>query len=265
MNRSRVPLLTTLLVLAFFYLPIIVLVVNSFNAAKYGTAWHGFTLHWYGELWRHQAIRKALGNTLAVGVCATLLSTVLGTAGALALHRFRGSRLQRAHTVLVWCPLMIPEILMGVSLLMFFGSMGINFGRGTMIAAHTTFCVSYVVMVVLARLQDFDDAILEAALDLGATWWQTTWRVLLPVLLPGITAGALLAFTLSIDDFVISFFVQGKGMTTLPIQVYGMLKRSPMGIINALSTLMVLSTFLLLTLSQVVSGNPRTNPKGTPP
>lgn len=262
MKRSRIPLLTTLLVMAFFYLPIVVLVVGSFNSASYGGSWRGFTWHWYAELWRHQPIRKALFNTLSVGLAAMALSTFLGTAGALALHRYRGSRLQRVHTTLVWFPLMLPEILMGVSLLMFFGSLGLDFGRGTMIAAHTTFCVSYVIMVVLARLQDFDDAILEAALDLGATWWQTTWRVLLPVMLPGIAAGALLAFTLSIDDFVISFFVQGKGMTTLPIQVNGMLKRSPMGIINALSTLMVLGTFLLLTLSQLLSANPVTSQKG---
>lgn len=253
MKRSRIPLITTLFVLLFFYLPIAVLVINSFNAAKYGTAWHGFTVRWYSELWQHQAIRKALGNTLVVGIVSMLCSTVLGTLGALALHRYKPSRLQKIHGALVWCPLMLPEILMGVGLLIFLGSLGFAFGRVTMIIAHTTFCVSYVVMVVLARLQDFDEAILEAALDLGATWWQTAWRILLPIMLPGIAAGALLAFTLSIDDFVISFFVQGKGMTTLPIQVYGMLKRSPMGIINALSTLMLVATFTLLLFSQILA------------
>lgn len=262
-NRYPLPFLTTLLVLLFFYLPIIVLIVNSFNAAKYGGSWQGFSLKWYKALWEHEAVRRALANTFTVGLASTALSTLIGTLGAMALHRYGNSKLQKLHTAMVWCPLMIPEILMGVSLLMFFGSfLKLNLGRATMIAAHTTFCISYVIMVVQARLQDFDDTILDAALDLGASWLQTTWKVFIPALIPGIAAGALLSFTLSIDDFVISFFVQGRGMTTLPIQVNGMLKRSPMGIINALSTLMVACTFILLTISQFLSGNLMTNKKG---
>jgi spermidine/putrescine transport system permease protein len=190
------------------------------------------------------------------------LSTVLGTTGAIVLHRYRKSWLQRAHTLIVWFPLMLPEILMGMSLLLFFGFLGSRFGPEVMIVAHTTFCLSYVIMVVSARLQDFDDALLEAAQDLGASWWQTTWRVLLPVLAPGIMAGALLAFTLSIDDFVISFFVKGPGMTTLPILVEGMIKKSRTPkIINSLSTLMVLATFILLFGSEILSGNIFANKK----
>lgn len=257
-RRSLTPILTTVAVLAFFYLPILVLIVGSFNAAKFGGSWQGFTFKWYARLWEHDAIRRALVNTLVVGLLATLVSTIIGTIGAFALHRFGGTRLQRFHSSMVWLPLMVPEILMGLSLLIFFGEvLGWTLGRTTMVIAHVTFCVSYVIMVVRARLQDFDSALLEASLDLGATWWQTTWKVLVPVLLPGIAAGALLAFTLSIDDFVISFFVNGKGMTTLPIQVQGMIKRGRdgTGVLDALSTLMILVTFVLLIASELLSGD----------
>ncbi len=254
-NRSLTPVLTTLLILVFFYLPIIVLIIGSFNSAKFGGTWKGFTFDWYIRLWENRPIRTALGNTLTVGLISMLVSTVLGTVGAFALHKYDGTFLQKFHSTMVWLPLMIPEILMGVSLLMFFGRLGWTLGRTTMVIAHVTFSVSYVLMVVQARLQDFDNSLLEAAYDLGASPWQATWKVLVPVILPGILAGGLLAFTLSIDDFVISFFVNGKGMTTLPIQVNGMLKRSPMGIINALSTLMVLCTFILLVTTQTLSGS----------
>ena len=254
-KRSITPIATTIAVLVFFYLPILVLVAGSFNSARFGGTWKGFTFDWYIKLWHNQPIRDALVNTLVVGLLSTLVSTLIGTIGAFALHRHGGSRLQSFHTAMVWLPLMLPEILMGMSLLMFFGALGWTLGRTTMVIAHVTFCVSYVIMVVRARLQDFDNALLEAAQDLGATAWQTTWKVLVPVILPGIAAGALLAFPLSLDDFVISFFVNGKGMTTLPIQVQGMLKRSPMGIINALSTLMVLVTFLLLIATELLTGD----------
>ena len=254
MKHSRFAGIVLLLVMLFLYLPIVVLVANSFNLSRYGGEWAGFTFDWYVRLWNNKPIRDALSNTLFVGVASMAASTVLGTLAAFCLHRYRNSFLQRVHTVLIWTPPMLPEILMGISLLMFFSALGIDFGYTTMVIAHTTFCVSYVTMVVLARLQDFDNTLLEAAQDLGASGWQTTWKVLVPIILPGILAGALLAFTLSIDDFVISFFVQGKGMTTLPIQVNGMLKRSPMGVINALSTLMVLITFVLLVVSQSLSG-----------
>lgn len=263
-KRSLTPILTTVVVLLFFYLPLAVLLVESFNDSKFGGAWKGFTWKWYAMLWDNKPIKDALVNTLVVGLLCTLVSTFLGTIGAFALHRCGDTRLQRFHSTLVWLPLMLPEILLGVSLLMFFGQLGWTLGRTTMVIAHVTFCVSYVVMVVRARLQDFDDALLEAAQDLGATWWQTTWKVLVPVILPGILAGALLSFTLSIDDFVISFFVNGKGMTTLPIQIQGMLKhnRYGTGILDALSTLMVLVTFVLLIATQLLSGDLLSKPSG---
>jgi len=144
----------------------------------------------------------------------------------------------------------VPEILMGISLLFFFAALRMPLGLGTITLAHITFCVSYVALVVLGRLQDFDWAVVEAAQDLGAGWWTTVRRVLLPLLAPGIVAGALLAFTLSVDDFVITFFVAGPGSTTLPIQIYSMIKHGSPPVINALSTLLLAATFAAVWLSR---------------
>jgi spermidine/putrescine transport system permease protein len=250
MNRSRLPLFTTLLVLLFFYLPILILVINSFNAARFGGGWEGFTLDWYVKLFNDRPIWLALRNTLLIAITSTISSMLLGTLAAFALHRYN-SRLQRFHYTLVYTPLVVPDILMGMSLLLFFAAAGFDLGLLTIYLAHVTFCISYVAMVVLARLQDFDFAVIEASQDLGAGWWDTTWRVLLPMLAPGILAGGLLAFTLSIDDFVISFFVAGPGSTTLPIRIYSMIKHSKnMPIINALSTLLLVVTFLAVWTSQ---------------
>lgn len=249
MKRSRFPLLVTIAVLVFFYLPILVLVINSFNASRFGSSWQGFTLKWYTSLAGQREIWAALEVTLIVAVGATFVSAVLGTTAALALHRYT-SRLQRFHSVLVSVPLVMPEILLGMSLLLFFSTIGLELGVVSIFIAHVTFCVSFVAMVVLARLQDFDDSLIEAARDLGATAWGAATRVLLPLLAPGIAAGALLAFTLSIDDFVITFFVAGPGATTLPIRIYSMIKHGSPPLINALSTLLLLVTFVTVWLSQ---------------
>lgn len=249
MTRSRFPIVVTYAVLAFFYLPILVLVVNSFNASRFGSTWGGWSLRWYERLFSHREIWEALQNTLIVAVAATAASVVLGTLAAFALHRWQ-SRLQRAHFTLIYTPLVVPEILMGISLLFFFAALGMPLGLVTITLAHITFCVSYVALVVLGRLQDFDWAVVEAAQDLGAGWWTTVRRVLLPLLAPGIVAGALLAFTLSVDDFVITFFVAGPGSTTLPIQIYSMIKHGSPPVINALSTLLLAATFAAVWLSR---------------
>lgn len=250
MKRSRLPWVVTAAVLIFLYLPIAVLVVNSFNASRYGGTWEGFTLSWYARLFRERSVWLALRNTALIGAGATTVSVVLGTAAAFALHR-NNSRLQRIHFLLIYTPLVIPEILMGMSLLIFFAAAGLRLGLFTVFLAHVTFCISFVAMVVLARLQDFDESLLEAARDLGADGWTATRRVLLPLLAPGIAAGALLAFTLSIDDFVITFFVAGPGSTTLPVRIYSMIKHSrQLPTINALSTLLLAVTFLAAAASR---------------
>jgi spermidine/putrescine transport system permease protein len=252
-KRSRFPFIVTGLVLVFFYLPILFLVVDSFNASRFGGAWRGFSFKWYERLFHEPAIWEAAKNTLFIALVVTFLSLVLGTVSALALHRFAKSRLQRFHYTLIYTPLVVPEILMGISLLMAFVAAGVRLGMATIILAHVTFCVSYVALVVLGRLQDFDFTIVEAARDLGATGWQAARRVLLPMLAPGLAAAGLIAFTLSVDDFVITFFVAGPGSTTLPIRVYSMIKHGATPIINALSTLLLALTFTTVIVSQRLS------------
>jgi spermidine/putrescine transport system permease protein len=255
MKRSRFPLWVTVGVMLFFYLPVMVLVVNSFNQSRSSGPWTGFTLDWYVRLMGRRDIWMAFRNTLIVATSAAAASMVLGTLAAFALHRYR-SRLQDVHYTLIFTPLVVPEILLGVSLLLLFVALGVERNLWVLFIGHTTFCISYVAMVVLARLQDFDFSVVEAAQDLGANSWLIVRRVLLPLLAPGILAGGLLAFTLSIDDYVISFFLSGPGTTTLPIQINAMIRRDAPALINALSSLMLCVTFLLVWLSQKLNKEP---------
>jgi spermidine/putrescine transport system permease protein len=249
-RRSRFPIVVTVLVLAFFYLPILILIANSFNPARYSSRWQGFSLVWYAKLFESPEIWQALKNTLIIAVSVTAVSVVLGTLAAYALDRYGSSRLQRVHYILIYQPLVVPEILMGISLLMAFVAAGVPLGLFTIFLAHVTFCVSYVAMTVLGRLQDFDFSVIEAARDLGASPWQSARKVLVPMLMPGIVAGALLAFTLSVDDFVITFFVAGPGSTTLPLRIYSMIKYGAPPMINALSTLLLAVTLTAVVASQ---------------
>lgn len=247
----------TAAVLAFFYLPIVVLVANSFNPARFSSRWQGFSLVWYRRLFESPEVWQALKNTLIVAVAVTAISVVLGTLAAFALHRYAASRLQRVHYTLIYAPLVVPEILMGIGLLMAFVAAGVPLGLVTIILAHVTFCVSFVAMTVLGRLQDFDFSVVEAARDLGAGWGRIVRKVLVPMLMPGIAAGALLAFTLSVDDFVITFFVAGPGATTLPLRIYSMIKFGAPPMINALSTLLLAVTVTAVLASRRLSRSKR--------
>jgi spermidine/putrescine transport system permease protein len=249
MRLSRVPLVVSALVLLFFYLPIGMLCLQSFNAAKFGGGWAGFSLRWYEELWRRDDIHAAAWNTLVVAFSSTLVSLVLGALAAWCLHRFT-SRLQKVHFGLIYAPLVVPDILMGISLLLLFVNFHIPLSLTTIIIAHTTFCVSYVALVMLGRLQDFDESVIEAARDLGAGWGTILLRILLPLLGPGLAAGGLLAFTLSVDDFVITFLVSGPGNTTLPVKIFSMMRRSSPQVINALSVIFMAVTFTIVIISQ---------------
>ena len=250
MKPSRIPIFTLVLVLVFFYLPIGFLVMNSFNESRFASKWGGFSMRWYERLFERQDIIAALGNSLKIAAFASILSMILGTAAAFAMERYR-SRLQDAHRLLVTVPLVLPDILMGMSLLLLFVSLGVSLNLMTITVAHVTFCLSYVALVVQARLQDFDFNTVEAARDLGATKLQAFYKVTLPLLAPGIFAGGLLAFTLSIDDYVITYFVKGPGSDTLPTLVYSMIKKSKdLPVINALSSLMLIATFLVVAVSQ---------------
>ncbi len=258
MKRSSLPLLTTIAVLVFFYFPLVLVTIESFNASKYGGPWTGFSLRWYKTLFTDAEVFRALKNTLIVGVVSTLVSMVLGTVAAFALHRFKG-KLQAAHYGLIYLPLVVPDILMGISLLLFFVALKVELSLVTISIAHISFCISYVTMVVLGRLQDFDFSVMDAAQDLGADRLTAFRKILLPLLAPGILAGGLLAFTLSIDDFVITFFVSGPGSTTLPVYIYSMMKHGSPPVINALSVVLLAVTFVLVLYSQFLNHGGKEN------
>jgi len=231
----------TALCFVFLHLPVLVLAVFSFNHSRYSVRWTGFSLEWYRLLLERQDILAALRVSLTVGTVSTLVSTVLGTMVALALarHRFRGRTLLEG---LLYLPIVTPEIVVGISLLLLFATLRIGLGIPTIVVAHIAFSVSFVAVVVRARLEGMDRTLEEAALTLGANEVETFRRVTLPLLLPGIVAGALLAFTMSIDDFVITFFVSGPGSTTLPVLIYSMARRTIEPTINAVSTILVVAT-----------------------
>ena len=232
----------------FLYVPILILIVFSFNASRFVTSWSGFSLRWYGELFQNEAMLLAMRNSLIVAVVSTLISTVFGTMVALAMerHRFFG---KFAFDALLYLPIIIPDIAMAVMLLLFFVMSKITLGLTTIIISHIAFNISFVAVVVRARLVGFDRSLEDAAQDLGANEIQTFRHVTLPLLMPAILGGALLAFTLSLDDFVITFFTAGVGSTTLPLRIYSMVKLGITPEINAVSTLMLLASMTLLMLS----------------
>jgi spermidine/putrescine transport system permease protein len=252
MGRRRgpgLPRLVLIAVLVFIYTPLVILVVNSFNASRFSTIWGGWSLKWYAELFGDRALGRSIVNTLIVAGASVTVSTILGTLAGVVLARYSG-RLRRAHQVVVTLPLIMPDILMGISLLLFFIAAGIKLSLVTIIIGHITFSVSYVASTVQARFQDFDYQIIEAARDLGAGPWAILWKIYLPLLSPGIAAGAMLALTLSLDDFVITFFTAGPGSSTLPIHVYSMIRFGDPPVINALSTIFISVTFLLMLIYQ---------------
>lgn len=249
--RHRMLLLYSIAVLIFLYLPILVLIVFSFNQSRFNASWTGFTWDWYLSLFKNREVLKALTNSLIVATVATIASTLMGTLAAIGLHKNK-IRFRSAVDGLIYLPIIIPEIVMGLSLLLLFSQLQIPLGRTTIIIAHITFCVSFVIITVSARLEGMGKQLDEAAQDLGATPFQTFRYVTLPLIMPGILAGALMAFTLSIDDFVISFFVAGPGADTLPLYIYGMVKRGITPEINALSTVMIVVTMILVILADRV-------------
>ena len=273
MKRSFFSVVMLALVLAFLYIPILLVVVygfipNGISMSFFDSAgrFSGFTGKWYAMIFtgdmRLDALMQSFWLSLTVAGLATLISCAIGTTAALALHKWRG-RLQALHHALVYTPLIMPDILIGISLLMLFVACSVDCGFWTILVAHVTFCVSYVVMTILARLQDFDDRLIEAAYDLGAGHWYTFFHVQLPILMPGIIAGGLLAFTLSIDDVVITSFVNGAGTNTFPTYVSSMTKHSRnLPAVFALSTLMLLFTCVLVGLSKLIARGQQQKTKG---
>ncbi len=247
MRRVSLPLwLLSIFLYVFMYAPIVVVIIFSFNSARHGGPWMGFTTEWYAKLLDSPDKISATKNTLILAFASTIVATALGTGLGYGLSRywFPGKKL---FSLAMYIPVMIPDIVMAVAMLAFFNLLAqflswLNMGLVTMIIAHITFQIPFVAIVVRSRLAGMDPAIEEAAHDLGADTWRTFWSVTFPLMVPGVLAGAMLAFTLSLDDFVVSFFTTGPGATTLPILIYSSVKRGITPDINALSTLIVLAS-----------------------
>jgi spermidine/putrescine transport system permease protein len=282
-RRSPFIALATVLVFFFLYAPILVLVIYSFNASKANVRFEGFIpsfgslqvvsgdivqspcgpFHWFCELSKNRDVTNAARNTLTIAFTATFVSTIIGTMAALALQRFE-FKLKQFSQVSLYIPIVIPEIVMGIGILTLFSQLfsllnhalglvadaRLTLGLGTVILSHIAFMIPFVTLVVQARLQGFDRSYEEAAMDLGANEWTTFRRVTFPMILPGVLSGALLAFTLSLDDFVITFFTNGPGSTTLPIYVYGLLRRIITPQVNALSTVWITIVFVVVLFLQ---------------
>lgn len=242
----------SLLFYLYLYAPIVVLVVFSFNANQSATVWTGFSLDWYRAAFANQALRQAAGNSVLVAVCASIIATVLATLAALATSRgarFKGVQLAMGTLML---PLVLPEIVTGVATLALFSSLGISLGYGNLIIAHTVFCIPFAYLPIRARLNDMDSSLEQAAMDLYAGPWRTFRRVTLPLLMPGVMSGVMLAFIVSLDNFVISMMVSQAGTTTLPIFIFGLLRMGVTPDVNAVSTLILGVSVLFVTLSYLL-------------
>ena len=240
----------SLAVYAFLYVPLAVVVVFSFNDSTLNAQWVGFTTHWYAKLLHDEEMLRAAANSVSIALLSAAISTILGAMAGLAMHRYRLPFLP----FLVLTPVAMPEILLGVSLLLFFRqALDLTLGFLSILVAHVTFSIGFVAVIVRARLAGMDESIFEAARDLGATPWATFRRVTFPLILPALVAGFLMGFTLSIDDFVITFFVAGVGVTTLPLQIYSMIKVAVTPEVNAVSTLLMALTLTLVIVATRVA------------
>jgi len=249
-NTFRLMLLILGVVFAFLYIPISVLVGLSFNEGGLPTAWTGFSFKWYGALLENDNILRAAGNTLVVAIFSTVFSTLLGTllAVGVEIRQRNGKWLE----TIIFAPMIIPDIVLAISLLSFFSLLGVKMGLHTIIVSHVVFNLAFVCAVVRARLKSFDWSIIEVSSDLGASTFITLYRVVIPLLMPAILAGGLLAFTLSVDEFIIAFFTAGAGRAsiTLPMQIYAMIRFGVTPEINALATIVMSVSVIALALSQ---------------
>lgn len=235
-----------LFVYAFLYVPLAVVALFSFNDSTLNAQWVGFTTRWYVVLAKDQDMLQAAGNSLFIAFVASTMATVLGTLAGIAMHRYR----LRLLPILALTPVAMPELLLGVALLLFFRQvLDLTLGTVSILVAHITFSIGFVAVVVRARLAGMDERLFEAARDLGASPWKTFRRVTLPLIAPALTVGFLMAFTLSIDDFVITFFVAGVGVKTLPLQIYSMIKVAVSPEVNAVSTLLMLLTLTVVAIA----------------
>lgn len=248
----------TAIIFLFLFAPIAILLVFSFNSGNSLSVFSGFSLYWYKELFQDSNTLEALRNTLVLALCAAILSTVLGTAASVGMNKLRSKYMRAAMNTVTNLPIVNPEIITGISLMLMFVFVGQMMGLstslnfGTILIAHVTFCLPFVILQVLPKLRQMDPALPEAAMDLGCTPMRAFWKVEIPEILPGIITGAIMAFTLSLDDFVISYFTSGNGFETLPIRIYGMTKKTVNPKMYALATIIFFVTLTLLLISNVV-------------
>ncbi|MEF9990665.1 MAG: ABC transporter permease [Romboutsia sp.] len=241
------------LVYIFLYAPIAALAVFSFNDSKSMAKWQGFTFKWYQELFQNERIMSALYYTILIAVVSTLIATVIGTISAIGIHKMKNSKGKKLLLNVNYLPILNPDVVTGVSLMTLFVFLNMNFGFSTMLLSHVVFNIPYVILSVLPKLKQLPSNIEDAAMDLGATPMYTLRKVILPQIKPGIVSGMLIAFTMSIDDFVISFFTAGNGVSNLSIEIYSMTRRGIRPEINALSTIMFVVVLSLLLLSNRTS------------
>lgn len=238
----------------FLYFPIIALIAFSFNDSKRNIVWKGFTLKYYEKAYNNVALHEAFANSMIVASISTVTATILGSMIGLALYRYRfpGKPAFEGWSSL---PIVIPEICMGVAMMAFFYTVKIPLGLFTITVSHIAFSIPFVAVVIRARMAGFDKSLEEVSRDLGASQWQTFWNITFPYMLPGIVAGALLAFTLSLDDFVITFFTSGPGSTTFPLKIYSMVRFSVTPEVNAASTVLIVVTLTLTVTAMVVQAH----------
>ena len=254
---KRASKIYTALIMVFLFAPIAILLVFSFNRAKSLSVFSGFSLYWYRELFRDTETLKAVSNTLILAVSAALISTVMGTAAAVGINRIRSRLLRSALDSVTNIPMINPDIITGISLMLMFVFVGRFFGAATslsfwtMLIAHITFCLPYVILQVLPKLQQMDKSLAEAAMDLGCTPLRAFFKAELPEIMPGVITGLIMAFTLSLDDFVISYFTSGNGFQTLPIRIYNMTKKTVTPKMYALATIIFFVILALLLVSNL--------------
>lgn len=240
--------LNAILIYTFLYAPIVILILFSFNNSRLNAVWRGFTLDWYKTLIHDEAIIRAGKNSLIVSLSSTFISTIIGTITAFGLERYK-FRLKSIYTGVIYLPIIIPDLVMAISLLIFYTKIRLPLGLMSIIMAHVAFNISFVTVVVRARLRGFDKTLEEAAMDLGANEFTTFRKVTLPLIAPGVLGGALLAFTLSIDDFVITYFTAGTGSDTLPLRIFSMVRFGITPEINAVSSILLLNSIIFVLLS----------------
>ncbi len=260
-NRTKLPNIYLAVIMIIMYLPLVFVVVFSFNESKLTAAWTGFSLKWYQTLWHNEGLREALWNSIVLGILSCGVSAVIGTIGAIGMARvnYKSKGIVEYISTL---PIMIPEIILGMVFLAFFSLLNLPFGMTTLVIAHTTFCIPYIFMMVKARLVGIDKSIAEAARDLGATQVRTFFDITLPLIMPAVMSGCLLAFAMSFDDVVISIFVNGPKLNTLPIKIYTQLKTGVTPEINALCTVILITVIFLLFITSALGNRGRRTDKG---